>query len=215
MRWRILLPVSGFLAAAAAVLGLGIADHMARALDASLPAQADISPAPGDVAIGSADAPVTVLALVSLTCVHCRLWEEQEMPLLVSGPVAGGTVRLVIRAFPLDRAALDGAALVSCLPDGERAAAQALLMSAQATWPGRGAATVAAAAGLSGDRARDATACAGSPGRQAAIAGVAQAAHDQWGIAGTPSFVVGRRVVTGALSAARIAALAADAAAGR
>lgn len=199
--------ILGLGAALALSLGLQAALHAARGVPSVLPAPADASARPGDVSYGRADAPVTVVALLSLTCVHCRAWEEAQMPAVLRDLVGTGKVRLVLRPFPLDGTALSGAVLVSCLPEAERPAAHAALVAAGGAWDAADPATVASAAGLSGERALAAAACAASPEAARAVAETALAARRDWGAAVTPTFVVGRRVQPGALPASGVAAL--------
>jgi protein-disulfide isomerase len=62
------------------------------------------TPSPlGDIALGPADAKVTIIEYASMTCPHC----------------ATGKARYVFREFPLDQVALLGAVLARCIAKGD------------------------------------------------------------------------------------------------
>jgi len=65
-------------------------------------------------AMGSEDAPVTVVEYSSLTCPHCANFHQQTVPSLKEKYVKTGKVRYIIREFPLDRVALAAAAVARC-----------------------------------------------------------------------------------------------------
>lgn len=56
--------------------------------------------AEGDMALGSADAPVTVVEYASVTCGHCATWNEQVWPEFKARWVDTGQVRYVFRELP-------------------------------------------------------------------------------------------------------------------
>ena len=165
--------------------------------DHVLSSPAIILPGAGDVVIGNPEAPVTLLALVSLTCLHCKHWEAREMPFVVANLVDTGRARLVIRSFPLDEQALLAATLVSCLPPQERMRAQRMLMANQMSWVQRGAEATARAAGIEENQIAQASKCSADPIQQNSIKQLVSDAKRLWGIAATPSFVLGRHVVVG------------------
>src|SRR5579871_4960004 len=72
-----------------------------------------------EMALGSARAPVTVIAYFSLTCPHCAHFEENVLPLLRTKYIDSGKVRFVSREFPLDLKAVTAAMLVRCIADGD------------------------------------------------------------------------------------------------
>lgn len=69
---------------------------------------------PGDMALGSPDAPVTVIEYFSLTCPHCRAFHAETYPEFKANYVDTGKVRFVARDFPLNRPALHAAMLAHC-----------------------------------------------------------------------------------------------------
>jgi protein-disulfide isomerase len=55
-----------------------------------------------DMALGPADAPVTVIEYASLTCPHCAFFNKEIFPRIKSAYVDTGKIRYVFREFPRD-----------------------------------------------------------------------------------------------------------------
>lgn len=89
---------------------------MAQSADAALVAQPVSLP---DMALGPADAPVTIVEFSSLTCPHCAAFEQNVFPMLQSHYIDTGKVRFVSREFPLDVKAASGSMLARCAANGE------------------------------------------------------------------------------------------------
>ena len=81
---------------------------MAQSADAALVAQPVSLP---DMALGPANAPVTIVEFSSLTCPHCAAFEQNVFPMLRSAYIDTGKVRFVSREFPLDIKAASGSML--------------------------------------------------------------------------------------------------------
>jgi protein-disulfide isomerase len=73
------------------VLGLAIALALAGAAHAVPAAE------PGDMALGSPKAPVTVIEYASVGCPHCAMWNNQIFPTIRTQYVATGKARFVVR----------------------------------------------------------------------------------------------------------------------
>ena len=91
---------------------------MAQSADAALVAQPVSLP---DMALGPANAPVTIVEFSSLTCPHCAAFEQNVFPMLRSAYIDTGKVRFVSREFPLDIKAASGSMLARCAADGDAA----------------------------------------------------------------------------------------------
>jgi len=87
-----------------------------QSADAALAAQPVSLP---DMALGSADAPVTIIEFSSLTCPHCAAFEQNVFPMLQSQYIDTGKVRFVSREFPLDLKATSGSMLARCAANGD------------------------------------------------------------------------------------------------
>jgi protein-disulfide isomerase len=56
----------------------------------------------GDIALGSAKAPVTVIEYASTTCPHCAAWDREVFPAFKRKYVDTGKVRYILRESPTD-----------------------------------------------------------------------------------------------------------------
>jgi protein-disulfide isomerase len=68
-----------------------------------------------DMAIGSANAPVTITEFASMTCPHCAAFDEKVFPQIKSEYIDSGKVRYIFREFPLDIKAAAGSMLARCI----------------------------------------------------------------------------------------------------
>lgn len=73
----------------------------------------------GDVALGDADAPITIIEYSSLSCPHCAAFHNKVLPALKAAYIDTGKVKLIARPFPLNGPALAGSKIIECV-DGER-----------------------------------------------------------------------------------------------
>lgn len=72
-----------------------------------------------DMAIGSADAPITLTEYSSMTCPHCAAFSQNVFPMLRSKYIDTGKVRFVFREFPLDIKAAAASVLARCIGNGD------------------------------------------------------------------------------------------------
>jgi protein-disulfide isomerase len=68
-----------------------------------------------DMALGPANASVTVTEYASMTCPHCAAFNENVFPKIKSEYIDTGKVRYVFREFPLDIKAAAGSMLARCI----------------------------------------------------------------------------------------------------
>jgi protein-disulfide isomerase len=68
-----------------------------------------------DMALGPADATVTITEYASMTCPHCAHFNETVFPKIKSEYIDTGKVRYVFREFPLDIKAAAGSMLARCI----------------------------------------------------------------------------------------------------
>ena len=90
--------------------------------------------ATGDMVLGKADAPLTLVEYASLTCPHCAMFHAQELPGLKANYIETGKLRLVFREFPLDGFALRGAMLARCAGPDRYFTFLDLLFKGQSIW---------------------------------------------------------------------------------
>ncbi|HVY89379.1 MAG TPA: thioredoxin domain-containing protein [Hyphomonadaceae bacterium] len=67
----------------------------------------EIHPAMGDVPMGNPKAPVKMIAYLSLSCPHCRDWQQYELPGFKKAYVDTGKVQLTFRDYPIDNRGVD------------------------------------------------------------------------------------------------------------
>ncbi|MGE0256658.1 MAG: DsbA family protein [Alphaproteobacteria bacterium] len=180
-------------------------------LAAAQPAAAqtlDLKAALADRSIGSPDAKLTVIEYASLTCPHCAEFHTQTLPAFKERWIDTGKVRLIFRDFPLDGVALRGSLLARCAPPDRYFGIIDILFRSQDVWardpdPMRGLGQVARLAGLDQQAFE---ACLGNQQFLDGLLAMRQSASQQ-GIKSTPSFVIGGRVVAGALTIEEFAAI--------
>ena len=159
-----------------------------------------------DMAIGRADAPVTVIEYASLTCPHCARWHTSVFPEFKRRYVDTGQVRFIFREMPTGpvEVASAGFMLARCAPAGRYFDVISRLMHDQAAilqrpWDG-----LVAVAGDFGMTEAQFEACLGDETRAAAFNERVEYAFAR-GVQGTPTFVVnGRTVGTGELTLAQL-----------
>jgi protein-disulfide isomerase len=90
-----------------------------------------------DMALGPADAKVTITEYASMTCPHCAAFNDQVFPKIKSEFIDTGKIRYVFREFPLDIKAAAGSMLSRCIANGDPNkyfAVTDLLFKSQSDW---------------------------------------------------------------------------------
>src|ERR1700709_1047587 len=90
-----------------------------------------------DMALGPANATVTMTEYASMTCPHCAVFTETVFPKIKSEYIDSGKIRFVFREFPLDIKAAAGAMLARCIAKGDSGkyfAVIDMLFKQQADW---------------------------------------------------------------------------------
>jgi protein-disulfide isomerase len=72
-----------------------------------------------DMALGPANATVTITEYASMTCPHCAAFTENVFPKIKSEYIDTNKVRYVFREFPLDIKAAAGSMLARCIAKGD------------------------------------------------------------------------------------------------
>ena len=68
-----------------------------------------------DMALGPANAPVTITEFASMTCPHCAAFNDTVFPKIKAEYIDTGKIRYVFREFPLDIKAAAGSMLARCI----------------------------------------------------------------------------------------------------
>jgi len=74
-----------------------------------------------DMALGPADAPVTITEFASMTCPHCAAFNADVFPKIKSTYIDTGKIRYIFREFPLDIKAAAGSMLARCIAKDDAA----------------------------------------------------------------------------------------------
>jgi len=150
----------------------------------------------GDVILGKADAPITIVEYASLTCPHCAHFATTVLPQVKTDWIDSGKAKLVYRDYPLDRVALRASVLMRCLPAERRYPFIDVLFKTQNTWAASQDANAALArtaklAGLSDDQAN---ACVADTNNENAVLQSRQEAGTKLAVQSTPTIFVNGRV---------------------
>ena len=87
-----------------------------------------------EFSIGRADAPVTIIKYMSLTCPYCRRFQAETYPVLYRDYIATGKVRLVLREFPIGKASGAATVALRCAPMGKYLGLYEKFLAQQSAW---------------------------------------------------------------------------------
>jgi protein-disulfide isomerase len=184
-------------AAAAALLS----SFPALAQNASAGDLAPVSPL-GDVALGPADAKVTIIEYASMTCSHCAAFHKETYPELKKRYIDTGKVRFILREFPLDPLATAGFMLARCDGDSKYYPITDLLFDNQSAWaftskPLDALQQMMKQAGFSKEKFE---ACLKDQKLYDAVNAVRKRADETFKVNSTPTFFINGQRVSGAVS---------------
>lgn len=156
-------------------------------------------PALPDMALGKADAPVTIVEYSSLSCPHCAHFHKDVFPALKSDYIDTGKVRYIQREFPLNNPALAGSVLARCIDPARFFAFNTLLFEKQEDWAFKDDAfkplrLYAKQAGLTD---ADFEKCLDNEDLQKKILAVRERGEKE-GVKGTPTFFINGKIYNGA-----------------
>jgi len=122
--------------AIAALVGLSGFSNLVAPAMAQNPSPAELAQAgpDGDVVLGAANAPVTVIEYASMTCSHCANFSVTTFPELKKRYIDTGKVRFIFREFPLDPLAAAGFMLARCAGKDKFIPLVETLFAKQADW---------------------------------------------------------------------------------
>jgi protein-disulfide isomerase len=176
-----------------------IADAMAQgAADVAKPVSLP------DMALGDANAPVTITEFASMTCPHCAHFNETVFPKIKSEYIDGGKVRYIFREFPLDAIALAAAAMARCVAGDDAPKYFALidtLFRTQNDLVDAPLATINRIGKQAGGSEQTIMACVDDdPSTRQKIVADLKYAHEVLKVDGTPAFFINGERVKGAAS---------------
>ncbi len=144
-----------------------------------------------DKAIGSADAPVTMIEYSSLTCPHCANFHTDILPSIKKDFVDTGKVRVVFKDFPFGNLAMAATMIARCSGRNYVPMIEALFQS-QATWSHSDTPfdAISGIARLSGMSIDDVENCLDNEPLLRALQVVAKDASENLGVESTPTFFI-------------------------
>lgn len=159
-------------------------------------------PLPGERMIGREDAPVTVIEFHSLTCGNCARFMTEIFPRIRTAFVEPGLVRFLLRDYPLDRIALDAAAMVHCAGPDRYEPLLKMLYANKESWAHSADPRVwlRRTGTLAGIQPARIDACWSDRGFTDPIIVSQMEASQQFGVNATPSFIIGGKLHAGVLT---------------
>ncbi len=169
--------------------------------------------APGplpEMALGSEDAPVTVIEYASMTCGHCRYFDENTWPELKKAYVDTGKIRFIMREFPLDPRATAAIMLARCSSDNYFPLVD-VLFRRQDEWAGapqeKAAEALFQTVKIAGFSQESFDACLKDQQLLDNVNATRKRAADDFGVEATPTFFINGKKYPGALPFEEIAAI--------
>jgi protein-disulfide isomerase len=157
-----------------------------------------------DMALGPANASVTITEFASMTCPHCAAFNEAVFPKIKSEYIDTGKVRYVFREFPLDVKATAGSMLARCIAKddaGKYFAVVDLLFKQQADWVPKNTAETLGRIGKQAGLSQQAVeACLKDQALLDKIAADQKFANDVLKVNSTPTFFVNGEMIRGETS---------------
>src|SRR5262249_29841046 len=200
---RHFLLAASSLVLAAALSGGGL-ELLSRGALAQSVAEADLmQQGPlGDMVLGDAKAPVTIIEYASMTCPHCAHFALTTFPQLKEKYIDTGKVKYILREFPFDPIAAGAFMLARCAGGPEKYYALVdLLFRTQATWavekPLQPMLNVVKQAGFTEESFK---ACLSNQKLLESIEAVRDRAAKQFKVASTPTFFINGQMTVGAIS---------------
>jgi protein-disulfide isomerase len=193
-----------------ALLAAAGASTLALALASGRPAQAQTASASelavagplGEVVLGKADAPVTMIEYASLTCGHCARFHKDTWPAFKTKYVDTGKVRYIFREFPLDPLATAGFMVARCAGEGKFYPIVDLLFQQQQNWAfvEKPLASLISTLRQAGFTQETVEACLKRDEIYAGVNAVKNRGAEKLGVSSTPTFFINGQKHSGALS---------------
>lgn len=146
-----------------------------------------------ELALGPADAKVTIVEYASMTCGHCANFHNKVFPQLKEKYIDTGKIRFILREFPLDNLAAAASMLARCTTDADTAyKLTSVLFQKQRDWvvPGNPVPKLFDIAKQAGFTEESFNACLTNQDLLNKIAAVRERASKEFGVDSTPTFFV-------------------------
>jgi protein-disulfide isomerase len=200
----------GFLLAAGAGILAGCAGGGAREsaqavllnTDGSANVAELMKPGPlGEMVLGSPSAPATIIEYASLTCPYCRQFHTTTYPRLKKELIDTGKVRLIVREFPIGRAAGTAAIVSRCAPQKDYFVLFDKFLSQQRSWTSQDVRpdAIYKIAAQTGMKRKAFDACLANKEVEEGLKTVKQRGRE-FGVSGTPTFFINGKKFRGPLT---------------
>ena len=214
MRRRLFVSALAAAAAAVAAAPLALAPAQGQAKQQDWTRYVAATPE-GGFRLGNPDAPVKLIEFGSMTCPTCAHFAEEGVPPLVANYVKSGKVSFEFRNYPLNGIDVVATLLARCAGTSDFFAVTDRLYRTQKQWAGKlyglsdeqkaglkalppaaqmarmadigGLTQIAAEAGVPAAKGKQ---CLAAPDAMAGLDRMKQAAETQYGVRGTPTFVI-------------------------
>jgi protein-disulfide isomerase len=154
-----------------------------------------------DMALGPANASVTIIEYASMTCPHCAHFNDDVFPKIKSEYIDTGKVRYVFREFPLDEIALAASTAARCVAKDDAPkyfALVDLLFKTQKDLVESPVATINRIGKQAGSSDAAIKACVDDdPSTKQKVSADLRYAHEKLGVNGTPTFFINGEIYKG------------------
>lgn len=162
-----------------------------------------------EMSLGKADAPVTIVEYMSMTCPHCAHFHNETFDKIKEKYVDTGKARFIIREFPFDPRAAAAFMLARCAPNGAYFPMVSMLFKQQETWAGAddGKAALLQMSKLAGFTQESFEKCLTDQKLLNDVNAVRERGAKDFGVNATPTFLINGKRYSGAMSVETMSAL--------
>lgn len=191
--------IRGLALLACLVGGLMMAQRAVSAEEAVKPGIENPGVFTGEIFLGKADAPVTIIEYASLTCSHCADFHLNVLPGLKEKYIDTGKVKFIMREFPLDGLALRASMLARCSGESRAKGFISIFFEQQNIWaasenPLEELARISKLGGMSQESF---DACLANESLMKQIVQSRQDGQDKHDVKATPSFIIDGKTHSG------------------
>ncbi|OAP40805.1 disulfide bond formation protein DsbA [Sinorhizobium glycinis] len=162
-----------------------------------------------EMALGEANAPVTIVEYMSMTCPHCANFHNKTFDAIKAKYIDSGKVRFIVREFPFDPRAAAAFMLARCAPEGQYFPMISMLFKQQEQWAAaeNGRDALLQMSKLAGFTQESFEACLTNQKLLDDVNAVMQRGANEFGVKSTPTFFVNGEHYSGDMSVDVLSAL--------
>ena len=162
-----------------------------------------------EMAVGDANAPVTIVEYLSMTCPHCAAFHNETFEPIKKKYVDSGKVRFIVREFPFDPRAAAAFMLARCAPSEQYFPMISMLFKQQEQWAAaeNGRDALLQMSKLAGFTQESFEKCLTNQKLLDDVNAVRERGAKEFGIAATPTFLINGERYSGGMSVDTMSAL--------